>query len=482
MKHRLWINGKWTEGKHLKPVSAPFDGALAAEAWQADSAQMEEALAAADKAFHSFRRASAFVRSALLAAMARGIEARRKEFSDRIVFEAGKPRKLADVEVSRAIFNFNNAAEEARRFGGDLIPIDLDAGGRAFSPAVSEWVPRGPVLAIGPFNFPLNLLAHKVAPALAVGTSVIMKPPPQAPGAATLLAEVFAEAAKSVGDARETVPFALLQLINGPNEVIAKAVTDSRVGVLSFTGSDKVGWMLQSQAVRKKVALELGGNAAAIVHADADLARAANRCAFGAFAYAGQICISIQRIFVHRSVEKKFRELFLAEVAKLKVGDPAAEETVVGPLIDGANAERVLAWIAEASEGGAELLTGGQRQGNVITPAVLTGTKSTDKVNAEEIFGPVVTLTAYDTIEEAILAVNGSRFGLQAGIFSDSAKVIRQASVELEVGGIIVNEIPTFRADNMPYGGMKDSGLGREGVRYAMEDFCERRTLVSWHG
>jgi acyl-CoA reductase-like NAD-dependent aldehyde dehydrogenase len=482
MKHRLWINGKLEDSKTVTPVLAPFNQEKVGEVCQADAAQMETALAASDAAFHAFRKSSAFTRSRLLAAMAQGIGNRRKEFVERIVLEAGKPKLLSDIEVSRAISTFTIASEEAKRFGGELIPLDLDAGGRAFSPAMSDWVPRGPVLAIGPFNFPLNLLAHKIAPALAVGASVIVKPPPQAPGAASLLAEVFAEAAKSVSDAREIVPLALLQVVNGPNDVIGKAVTDPRIGILSFTGSDVVGWMLQQKAVKKKICLELGGNAAVIVHSDADIERAAQRCAFGGFAYAGQICISVQRIYVQDSVMAHFRESFLKEVAKLKVGDPSKDDTVVGPLIDSANAERVLSWIDAAKKGGAKVLQGGTREGNVIAPTVIADAKDSDRVNCDEIFGPVVTLATYSKIDEAIADVNRSRFGLQAGIFSDSAKVIRKACNELEVGGIIVNEIPTYRADHMPYGGMKDSGLGREGLRYAMEDFCERRTVVTWVG
>lgn len=443
---------------------------------------MEKALAAAESAGKEFRKVSRFGRSRLLSAMVRGIEARRAELVETMVAEAGKPRTLADGEVGRAIVTFTLAAEEAKRLGGEVVPVDADSGGRAYAPAVSHWAPRGPILAIAPFNFPLNLVAHKVAPALAVGASVIVKPPPQAPGASRLLAEIFAAAAAEASDAREKIPAAALQVVNGPNDVVARAVTDPRIAILSFTGSDKVGWALQAQATRKKVILELGGNAAVIVAADADLKRAAARCAFGGFAYAGQVCISVQRVLVQKEAAARFTELLLAETAKVACGDPARPETLAGPLIDAAAADRVMSWIEESRRDGAKVLCGGSRAGNVIAPTVLSGVKPTAKLACEEAFGPVVVVDSYGEFGEAIAAVNASRFGLQAGLFTDGAAAIRRASEELEVGGLMINEVPTYRADNMPYGGLKDSGLGREGVRYTMEEYCERRTVVEWRG
>lgn len=481
-RHLLWIGGKWEDSKQTQEVHSPFDSRKVSDACQADAAQMERALASTHEAFLTYRKFSAYTRSRLLAAIAQGIAARRQEFVESIVHEAGKPRFLAEAEVSRAFMTFTLGSEEAKRFGGERIPVDLDAAARAFSPAMATWIPRGPVLAIGPFNFPLNLIAHKVSPALACGCSVVIKPPPQAPGAATLLAQVFEKAAREVSDARETVPLSVLQVVNAPNDVISTAVTDPRIATLSFTGSDKVGWMLQGKAIRKKVSLELGGNAAVIVHSDADVARAAARCAYGAFAYAGQICISVQRIFVHRPVAAKFEQELLKETAKLKVGDPAREDTLVGPLIDSANADRVVQWIDEARKGGARVLCGGTRQGNIVAPTILTDTQPDQRVNRDEVFGPVVTVETYDDFGDAIAAANHSRFGLQAGVFCDSSKLQRQACEDIEAGGILLNEVPTFRADNMPYGGLKESGLGREGVRYAMEEMSERKVIVAWHG
>jgi len=482
-EHRLFVDGRWLDGEApAREVRSPYSGAVVARVQQASAAQMDRALAAAADAFKTFRKTSRFTRSRLLAGIAHGIGERREELVAAVVAEAGKPRTLADAEVSRAVATFTIASEEAKRLSGEVVPVDLDAAGRAYEPAVSVLVPKGVVLAIAPFNFPLNLVAHKVAPALAVGAPVLVKPPPQAPGAARLLAEIFEEAAKAASDARETVPLGALQVLNAANDVAGRAVADPRVAVLSFTGSDKVGWLLQEKAARKKVVLELGGDAAVIVAEDADLPRAAARCAFGGFAYAGQVCISVQRVLVQKSVAKRFRALFLAEVAKLGVGDPALPGTTVGPLIDSAAADRVMSWIDEAKRGGAKVLCGGTRAGAVIAPTVLEGVPPASKLACEEAFGPVVTLAEYGDFGEALAAVNASRYGLQAGLFTDGAERTARAADELEVGGLIVNDVPTYRADNMPYGGVKDSGLGREGVRYAMEECCERRTIVRWRG
>ncbi len=488
MTNGLFINGRWIRERGeagIREVLSPYSGQMVSETIQANSAQLEEAIGASAAAFKVFKKTSRYARVALLNGIARGINDRRAELVRSIVTEAGKPLTLAEVEVSRAITTFTLAAEEAKRLGGEVVPLDLDAGGRAFVPAVMQLVPRGPVLAITPFNFPLNLAAHKIAPALAVGAPVLLKPPPQAPGAACLLAEIFTAAAEAAGDAVEKIPLAALQVVHASNEVMSPALADSRLAVLSFTGSDKVGWMLQAQAPRKKVVMELGGNAAMIVHSDADLSRAANRAAFGAFAYAGQVCISVQRVLVHRDVFEPFRTLFLAEVRKLKVGDPESRDTVVGPMIDSGNVERIQAWIEEARQAGAELV-GGERSGNVLSPVVLTHLNakrdSKLKVIDEEAFGPVVVLSPYERMEEAVETVNQSRFGLQAGVFTRDSKVITYASQNLEVGGVLINEAPIFRADHMPYGGMKDSGLGREGVRYAMHDYCDSRTVIHWQG
>lgn len=480
--YKLWLDGAWQPSKTAVHLRSPFSGEPVAHVDQAMADQMRAAIASASSAFTAFRKTSRYLRSALLKAMAEQLSERRAEFVKAIVEEAGKPLALADLEVTRALTTFTVAAEEAKRYGGDVIPIDIEATARAYGPAVSYWAPRGPVLGITPFNFPLNLVAHKVAPALAVGAPIIIKPAPQAPGGAVLLAEVFEQAAKSVSDSRESVPLAALQVLSASNEVTALAIADKSIPTVSFTGSTKAGWTIQQMAVGKRVLLELGGNAAVIVHSDADLMRAANRCAAGGFGYAGQSCISVQRVFVQRSVAERFEELLLAETAKIKSGDPQSKEITNGPMIDKAASDRVLLWIEEAKRDGAKLLTGGNRHGTVVEPTVLRDVKSTMRISSEEVFAPLVTLSTYDKFSEAIEEVNNSRFGLQAGVFTDSSKLIQEAIANLDVGGILINEIPTYRADQMPYGGVKESGLGREGLRYAMEEYSERKTVIHWMG
>ncbi|MBK9259204.1 MAG: aldehyde dehydrogenase family protein [Polyangiaceae bacterium] len=481
-RHMLWIDGEWRVGTRTHTIKSPYGGRIIAVAEEADDPLMDRAIAAAKAAQVSFRRSSRHLRSRLLAAISQKIAERRNAFVLSIVDEAGKPSRLADLEVTRAIHTFTTGAEEAKRYGGEWIPIDVEASGRAYDAAQSFFVPRGPVLAITPFNFPLNLVAHKVAPALAVGAPVIVKSAPQTPGPARLLAEVFESAAKEVSDSRESIPLAALQTLTAPNEVTARAVKDLRIAVLTFTGSATVGWSLQAAARGKRVALELGGNAAVIVHSDADLARAAARVAFGAFAYAGQICISVQNVWVEESVESAFRTLLASEISRLVVGDPRDEAVIVGPLIDGRAADRVASWIDDAQKGGAEVVIPGRREGNLIAPTVLSRPPESSNIVREEVFGPVLNLFSYRDIGGAIAAVNRSRYGLQAGVFTDSIRVSRQVIEDLDVGGILINEIPTYRADHAPYGGVKDSGLGREGLRYAMEEYSERKTVISFRG
>jgi glyceraldehyde-3-phosphate dehydrogenase (NADP+) len=316
------VNGTFVETAHPRDILSPATGAVAATVLDAGAALMDQAISAAEAAARPFRATSRYARSRLLAEMARSIEQHRAQLVSVIVAEAGKPVTLADAEVSRAVTTFTIAAEEAKRYGGELLPIDVDPAGRAYGPATSLLVPRGPVLAITPFNFPLNLVAHKVAPALSAGAPILVKPAPQAPGPSHLLAGIFAAARAAVADARESIPEAALQVVSAPNDVASRAVRDDRLAVLSFTGSAAVGWTLQGMARGKKILLELGGDAAVIVHEDADLARAAARCAFGAYAYAGQVCISVQRILVHERVYDRFRALFLAEVQRLRLGRP----------------------------------------------------------------------------------------------------------------------------------------------------------------
>jgi glyceraldehyde-3-phosphate dehydrogenase (NADP+) len=382
--------------------------------------------------------------------------------------EAGKPITDARREVARAVQTFTIAAEEAKRIPGEVIPLDWTPGMDSHL-GILRRVPIGPVLGITPFNFPLNLVAHKVAPALAAGNPILIKPAPQTPLTALLLAEVGLEAG---------VPPGGLNVLPCDNRVAERLVVDPRFKLLSFTGSAAVGWMLKAKCGKKKVVLELGGNAGVIVEQDADLDFAAQRCASGGFGYAGQTCISVQRIFVHHSVVDLFTTKLLLQVARLKGGDPNDESTVVGPLIDQHAAHRVEEWIGEAVAQGARVLLGGKRMGSVVEATVLTNVTPTMKVSCREVFGPVVTVTPYRQFDEALEAMNRSEYGLQAGVFTQDVNKVFYAFRHLEVGAVLVNEIPTFRAEHMPYGGVKDSGLGREGLRISIEEMTEPRFLV----
>lgn len=416
----------------------------------------------------AMRRLSGYARSTLLANAAQALQARQEEFARTMTAEAGKPLTDARREVGRAIQTLSIAGEEAKRIGGEVVPLDWSPGMESYW-GVTRRFPIGPILGITPFNFPLNLVVHKVAPALAAGNSILIKPAPQTPLTALLLGDLLLKAG---------VPPGGLNILPCDNTVAEQLVVDSRFKLLSFTGSASVGWMLKAKCGKKKVVLELGGNAAVIIEPDADVEYAAQRCVTGGFTYAGQTCISVQRIFVHESIAESFTEQLMTKVRGLATGDPGDERTVVGPLIDAGAAQRIEGWIGEAVAQGACLLSGGSREGSVVRPTVLSQVTAAMNVSCREVFGPLVTLTPYREFEAALNAVNESDYGLQAGIFTNNIGRIFQAFEQLEVGGVLANEIPTFRADHMPYGGIKDSGIGREGLRYAIEDMTEPKLLV----
>ncbi|MBI4375373.1 MAG: aldehyde dehydrogenase family protein [Elusimicrobia bacterium] len=407
-------------------------------------------------------------KSKMLERIARGIESDSEGFARLIVEEVAKPLKEARREVSRAAFTFDWASEEAKRFGGELLPLDLDLNteGRF---ALTRRFPRGPALFITPFNFPLNLVAHKVAAAIAVGVPWALKPAPQAPRTAERLGELILEAGW---------PKECMAVVSCSNELAEGLVRDPNFGVLSFTGSDKVGWHLKSVAGKKHAILELGGNAAAYVAPDADLAWAAARIAWGAFYYSGQVCISVQRVLVHAKVYEPFKEMLLKNISELVIGEPGDERTDIGPLISEESAKRVEAWIQEAVSAGGRLLAGGRRQGRLIFPTLVENVPSHAKLSCQEAFGPVATIEPVDSRERALERIGEGGFGLQAGLFTNDLKGVFDAWNRVPVGGLILNDIPAFRSDAMPYGGVRDSGTGREGVRYAMEELTERRTLV----
>ncbi|MCM2305735.1 MAG: aldehyde dehydrogenase family protein [Elusimicrobia bacterium] len=410
----------------------------------------------------------AHARAKILIKASEALEAQAEDFARLICAEVGKPLKEARREVGRAVFTLRWAGEESRRHVGEYLPLDLDAGSEGRY-AIVKRVPRGPAMFITPFNFPLNLVAHKVAPAVAVGLPFVLKPDPRCPKTAEKLIGLLVDAGW---------PAEAAIVVGGPLPAAEALVRDERFRVFSFTGSVPVGWKLKSLAVKAHACLELGGNAAVFVGKDADLPWAAARCAWGAFYYSGQVCISVQRIFVEKEVHAEFRRLLVENIKLLVIGDPMDEKTDIGPLIDEKTALRVEEWLKEAVAKGAKLWTGGPRQGLVIPPSLLEGVPADCRLSCEEAFGPVATLDAVDSREEALERMAATRFGLQAGIFTNDLAFVQRAFDRLPVGGLIVNDIPTFRSDAMPYGGMKDSGLGREGVRYTMDDFTEQKTLV----
>ena len=465
----LLCGKEWTEGEALE-VRSPWDQGLVGRVTIATRADARQAVHHAVASLRRLRALPRWKRREILEDVAAALIEQKERFAQLIVAEAGKPIRLARSEVDRAVFTFKTAAEVLSQLGGESIPLDLLEGNEGRWGMVQRF-PVGPVLAITPFNFPLNLVAHKVAPALAAGCPVILKPSSQTPFTALALGEVILKA----GWPAE----ALAVLPLSTTDAAWLAEKEDSIKLLSFTGSAQVGWELKAHSGRKRVLLELGGNAALIVCADwHDMDEAAVRTAHAAFNYAGQSCISVQRIFVERGVYQTFLWKVVEVAGKLAVGDPSVEATEVGPLIRAGDAERVVSWIKEAVEGGAKLVAGGERNGSVVTPAILTGTLPGMKVRDEEVFGPVVVIEPFDDFEEALAAVNHSKYGLQAGLLSRDAGRILTAYRELEVGALIVGDTPSWRLDPMPFGGVKDSGLGREGIRSAIEEMTEPRMLV----
>jgi acyl-CoA reductase-like NAD-dependent aldehyde dehydrogenase len=463
----LLIAGDWVETGGWIEVRSPYDGELVGRVAKGGAAEARRALDAAEAAMRE--PLPAHERAAILDRVAALLSERADEAARTISSEAGKPMKAARIEASRAVSTFTMAAVEARKIAGDVVPMDASPAG-AGKIAFTLRQPIGVVAAISPFNFPMNLVAHKVAPALAAGCAVVLKPASQTPLSALFLAELELEAG---------LPPGWLNVVCGPSTEIGDVlVEDERVKLITFTGSAPVGWRLRERAARKRVNLELGNATPVIVTADADLDDAATRLAANAFSFAGQSCISVQRIYVERSAYDAFLERFLPRVEALKVGDPSDEDTDVGPLISSSDRDRLLGWIEEAKATGATVLTGGALDGDLLRPTVLADAPPDAKVSCEEVFGPLCTVTPYDTLEDAIALANGTRFGLQAGVFTRDGKAALRAAQELEFGGVTVNEAPTYRADQMPYGGVKDSGNTREGPAYAVREMTEERLVV----
>ena len=467
-RYALRIGAELRDSGDAEAITSPYDGTIVGDVCVGDIRDANDAIAAAVASFAETRRMPSHRRAAILERTAQLILARADELATLMTRESGKPIRFSRGEVSRAAVTFTLGASEVRKASGEVLPIDLEprAEGRL---CFFTRVPRGPVLAISPFNFPLNLIAHKLAPAIAVGTSVVLKPPPQCPITGHLLAEILAEAG---------LPDGALNVVHCSPDTAQGMVEDPRLAVLSFTGSDVVGWKLKALAGKKQVLLELGGNAPCIVDDEVEIDAVLPQLLTGSWAHAGQMCIKVQRILVHESVFDTFLQRFVAATRGLACGDPSDEQTIVGPLIEPKHVERVLAWINEAVDAGAILHCGGRAEGQVVFPTVLTGATPDMKVCKDEVFGPVTVVESFEQFDDALARCNASRFGLQAGLFTHDLGHALQAFRELEYGGVLVNDVPTFRVDNFPYGGTKDSGFGREGVRFAMEEMTEPKVLL----
>jgi glyceraldehyde-3-phosphate dehydrogenase (NADP+) len=464
----IYLAGEFVEAGSPLEVRNPATGELVATTWQAGPAELERATEAAVAAFDQTRRLASFERRDALQHVADAITRDADELAELLTRESGKPIRDAKGEVARGALTFRTAAEEALRINGEWLPLDWTAANRGRSGIVRRY-PIGPVAGISPFNFPLNLAAHKVAPAIAAGCSIVLKPPSKDPLVMLRIAGYLAET---------DLPKGSVSILPMDRPTGDRMVADDRFKLLSFTGSPSVGWKMKADAGRKKVVLELGGNAGVIVDETADLDWAVARLTFGAFAYAGQVCISVQRIYVVESIYAEFERRFTEKVREVKVGDPLDPASDLGPMVDQAAVARTDEWVQEAIADGARALTGGRADGLFYEPTVLVDVPRDARVCGEEVFAPVVNLFPVPDFAAALREINDSRFGLQCGVFTSSLEHALAAHDELEVGGVIVNDVPTWRTDAMPYGGVKDSGLGREGLRWSIEDMTEPRLLA----
>lgn len=468
-KYKFLVAGEWRDSKEALEVRSPYDGQVVGITYRPTEDDTEDAISAAAEAAGETGSLPTYRRTEILNNIHSEIVQHKEDFARTITLEAGKPIKDSRREVERAIHLIELASEEVKRMGGELLPLDLleSAKGRI---ALTRRFPIGPILGITPFNFPLNLICHKLAPAIAGGNTIIIKPASAAPLTALLLAEAVRESG---------LPKGAFSVLPCTAPMAEKMVKDDRLKMLTFTGSAQVGWQLKAMAGKKKVLLELGGNAGAIIYKDADIELAAERSAYGAFVYSGQTCISLQRLYVHEEVYEPFLNLLTGHAKSLKMGHPLDESTSIGPLITPDAGKRIAGWLKESVSQGAKILVGGAlHENNIMEPTIVVDVRPDMRISCEEVFGPLVTVTKFSSFERALDEVNQSRFGLQAGVFTSDINKIFLAYRSLEVGGVMVNDVPTFRADHMPYGGVKDSGLGREGIRYAIEEMTEPRVLV----
>ncbi len=467
-KINIYSAGEFLETSDILNITNPFNGEIFAETYLSDEKILENSIQKALNVEAEMKNMPSFKKYEILQQIAFELKKKRNHFGEIICKEAGKPIKYALGEVDRAVQTFIIAAEECKRLPKEYISLDWTAAGQNREGLI-KYFPVGLIAGIAPFNFPLNLAVHKIAPAIASGCPIILKPASSTPLSTLKLAEIIDKTELPKG------AFSVLPMNRKNGNLL---VTDNRFKLLTFTGSPEVGWQMKKDAGKKKVVLELGGNAGLIISSKSDINHAIDRSVIGGFAYSGQVCIHTQRILVEDNVFDEFSQKFIKKVRELKFGDPMNMDTDISSMIDEGNAIRVENWVNEAVESGAKLLCGGKRNGTYYEPTVLTNTGKSMKVCSSEIFGPVVTLEKYTNFKEAVNIVNQSRYGLQAGLFSDSDKEINFAFRELNVGGLIINDVPTFRVDHMPYGGVKDSGIGREGVKYAIHDMMEAKVLV----
>lgn len=470
MKKHLFIDGNWAEAKTYRPLYSPYNNELLAEIAVASKEDVERAISAAEKAKTAIARMPAHERAAILDKAARAIQGRRQEFAEIIASEAGKPITTALAEVDRTVMTYTFASEEARRIHGETVPLDAAPGGDGRI-AYTVRNPIGVIAAITPFNFPMNLVAHKVGPAIASGNTIVLKPASQTPLSSLYIADIFKEAG---------LPDGVLNIVTGSGADIGDwLMEDDRIKMITFTGSPEVGKGIRQKAGLKRVTLELGSNSAVIVDRDANLEEVIPRAVTGAFSYAGQVCISLQRIYVHQEIYESFVEKFVQKAMTLKTGDPLNPETELSAMISKKDLDRSLSWISEAVSAGASVACGGKALlNNILEPTVLLNVPATEKVSCQEVFAPIVSITPVKDVNEAIVHVNDSKYGLQAGIYTNDLSTAIKASEELEAGGVMINDIPTFRVDHMPYGGVKESGFGREGIKYAIEEMTELKLIV----
>ncbi len=466
--YQMYLAGEWVTSRTTIKVICPYDGAPVGEVAAATREDYARAIMAAAEAFKDTRRLPSYRREKILHQIADGIERNAEELSRTVSLEMGKVIRDARAEVGRAVSTFRVSAEEAKRIGGDVIDLDWLPGHEQRTGIVRRF-PIGVIAGITPFNFPINLVAHKIGPAIASGNTMVLKPASKTPIVALLLARIIEQS---------DLPKGAVSILPGASSEALPLLEDERVRLVTFTGSSEVGWHIKQHCGKKKVVLELGGNAGVIVADDANLDWAVARLLFGGFTSNGQSCISVQRVFVHDDVYDAFVQRFAALTGKMRVGPPLAEDSDISSMVDSGSTKKVKAWIDEAVSQGAKVVCGGEIQSGVLLPTVLTDVRSTMKVCAEEVFAPVVSIARYRSFRSAVAEINDSRYGLQAGVFTNRLDDVMCAYEEIETGGVVINDVPTYRADHMPYGGVKDSGMQREGVRYAIEDMTETKILV----